>query len=333
MISSSILVRKCPRPLRVYLAVAFVLGLGPAGAHAAPPTTAALFPQPVYVTLQTSNAVEVLPSGRLCTGLPGAHYIAITANGKLLLVSSANLPEAYLVNAQTCQKLATFDVGLTTQGVAISPDGRWGLVVSAKDGTVAVIDLKARKRVKSIAVGNTPHNAVFTANGRFAYVTLQGGAGVAVIDMQTLTKVRQFATIDLSHNLDFSPGGGTLWIRDFVGHVAAVDAATGKQLAEIPVGPSHAGIDVLSNGKYAFTGAIGGHDVDVIDPATFKLVKRIDVGQGPHGVRSSRNGRWIYAAVTGTNKVVVIDTRTLKVVKQIPLDGKFPFWIAVAGKD
>lgn len=109
--------------------------------------------------------------------------------------------------------------------------------------------------------------------------------------------------------------------------------ATGKQLAEVPVGPSHAGIDVLSNGEYAFTGAIGGRDVDVIDTKTFRIIKRIDVGQGSHGVRSSRNGRRIYAAVTGTNKVAVIDTHTLRVVKQIPLGGKFPFWIAVAGKN
>ncbi len=206
-------------------------------------------------------------------------------------------------------------------------------IVGVRPITIAVIDLKTRKLVKSIAVGNTPHNIAFTGDGKFAYVTLQGGAGVAVIDMRALTKVRGFATIDLPHNLDFSPDGKTLWIRDFVGHVVAVNAATGKQLAEIPVGPSHAGIDVLSNGKYAFTGAIGGHHVDVIVPKTSKAIKHIDVGQGPHGVRSSRNGRWVYAAVTGTNEVAVIDTRTLEVVKQIPLDGKFPFWIAVAGKN
>lgn len=112
-----------------------------------------------------------------------------------------------------------------------------------------------------------------------------------------------------------------------------MDIATDKQRADIPVGPGHAGIDVLSNGKYAFTGAIGGHSVDVIDPKTLKVVKRIDVSQGPHGVRSSPDARWIYAAGTGTNAIAVIDTRTLEIVRQVPLKGKFPFWLAIAHKD
>lgn len=332
MISFNAFATKCPWPAWASVVAVLVLGIALANAHAATPA-GPLFPAPVYVTLQASNAVQTLPSGRICTGLPGAHYMAVTPDGERLLVSSANLPEAYLVDAKTCKILATFEVGPTTQGVTISPNGHWGLVVSAGNGTVAVIDIEVHKLVKIIQVGAAPHNSVFNSNGRLAYVTLQGGAAVVVIDMQSLTKVREFATIKLPHNLDFSADGKTLWIRDFVGNVVAVDAATGKQIAEVPVGPSHAGIDVLSSGKYAFTGAIGGRDVDVIDPKTFKVAKRIDVGQGPHGVRSSRDGRWIYAAVTGTNMVAVIDAHTLHVVKQIPLDGKFPFWIAVAGED
>ncbi|MDE2497769.1 MAG: YncE family protein, partial [Xanthomonadaceae bacterium] len=104
-------------------------------------------------------------------------------------------------------------------------------------------------------------------------------------------------------------------------------------LAVIPVGLGHAGIDVIPGGRYVFTGAIADHVVDVIDPATFKVVKRIDVGQGPHGVRASRDGRWVYAAVTGTDKIAIIDARTLEVVKQVPVQGKLPFWLAVAGND
>ncbi len=322
-----------PHHARICIAATLVLGLGLASAQAAP-SLDAMFPASAYVTLQQSNAVEELPSGRVCTGLPGAHYVAVTPNGKQLLVSSATQPDAYLVDAQTCQKLATFDVGPAAQGVTISPNGHWGLAVSQGNSTVTIIDMESRKVVKTLHFDAYPHNSVFTADGKRAYVTLQGGADVAVIDMRTLTKVRQLATIELPHNLDFSPGDKTLWIRDFVGHVTAMEPATGKQLTpEIPVGPVHAGIDVLSNGRYVFTGATGGHDVDVIDPNTFKVIKRIDVGQGPHGVRSSPDSRWVYAAVTGTNNVAVIDTRTLNVVKQIPLHGKFPFWIAVAGNN
>lgn len=329
--------RKRPTPWRshlvwAYATAALVLGLG-VTAHAAEPKD--VFPASVYVTLQGSSKVEILPSGKTCDGLPGAHYVAVSPDGSRMLVSSANKPEAYLVDTHDCRKLATFGVGPVTQGVQISPDGHWGLVVSAGNGTVTIIDLHSAKAVKTIAVGKTPHNARFTANSKLAYVTLQGAGAVAVVDIQTLKKVGEFPVpgLPLPHNLDLTANGKILWIRGLVSKVAAVDLKSHKVLAVIPVGLGHAGIDVILGGRYVFTGAIGDHIVDVIDSKTFKVVKRIDVGQGPHGVRASRNGRWVYAGVTGTNKVAVIDTKTLDVVKQIPVSGTIPFWVAVAGHD
>lgn len=293
------------------------------------------FPAPVYVTLQASNAVESVPKQRAWSGVPSAHYDAVDPRGNLVLVSSQDQPKVFLLDARSGKRLASFDIGPTPQGVTISPDSRWGLAVSAGNGTVTVIDLRARKLVKSIAVGKVPHNARFTADGKLAYVTLQGGTGVAVIDMHKLAKVGEIPVPGIKgpHNLDLSANGKTLWVRDLVGHVAAVDLASGKELAVIPVGLGHAGIDVIPGGRYVFTGAIADHVVDVIDPTTFKVVKRIEVGQGPHGVRASRDGHWVYVAVTGTDKLAVIDTRTLEVVKQVPLQGKLPFWLAVAGND
>lgn len=311
---------------------ALLLGVGTL-AQGAQPTE--LFPAPVYVTLQGSNRVEILPSGRTCNDLPSAHYVAVNPDGSRMLVSSASQPEAYLVDPRDCKKLATFDVGPVTQGVQISPNGHWGLVVSAGDGTVTIIDMQTAKAVATIAVGKTPHNARFTADSKLAYVTLQGAGAVAVVNLQTLKKTGEFPVPGLPHphNLDLSANGKILWIRGLIAKVAAVDLATHKVLAVIPVGLGHGGIDVVPGGRYVFAGAIADHRVDVIDPKTFKVIKRIDVGQGPHGVRASRDGRWVYAGVTGTNKVAVIDTKTLHVVKQIPVSGAIPFWVAVAGHD
>lgn len=321
------------RSVRLGACCAVTLMFGTAGVCAT--KSPDLFPAAVYVTLQTSNTVESLPSGKVYEGLPNAHYDAISPDGSRLLVSSAVQPEAWLVDTHDGKKLGTFKIGPTPQGVAISPDGRWGLAVSAGGDAVAVIDIKQAKLVKSIAVGKTPHNIRFTTNGKLAYVTLQGAGAIATIDMQKLEKTGEFPVPGLPHphNLDLSADGKTMWIRGLVAKVAAVDLATHKVLAVIPVGLGHAGIDVIPGGRYVFTGAVADHVVDVIDPKTFKVIKRIDVGQGPHGVRASRDGRWVYAGVTATDKLAVIDTRTLEVVKQIPTGGKLPFWLTVAGND
>lgn len=314
-------------PAYCALAAALMTGLT-TGVYAAESKN--MFPAPVFVTLQKSGSVEALPKGTTWNGLTGAHYDAVSPDGKYLLVSSVNLPEAYLLDTSTGKKLGTFHVGAVPQGVAISPDGRWGLAVGATDGTVTVINIRTHKELKTVAVGKGPHNAVFTADSSKAYVTLQGGGAVAVLDTPSFNKVDEFPVPGLKgpHNLDLSADGKTLWIRGFVGQVAAIDLPTHKVLAVIPVGLGHAGITVAPDG-YVFTGAIADHIVDVIDPSTYKVIKRIDVGQGPHGVRASTNGRWVYAGVTGTNKVAVIDAHSLKVVKQIPLKGELPFFIAI----
>lgn len=308
------------------------LGLAP-WARAAEPTPT--FPDPVYVTLQQSSTVEILPVGATWGGLENAHYSAISPDGTRLLVSSKDTGKVYAVDTATGKVLATFNIGATPQGVAIGPRGHWGLAVSAGTDTVAVIDLDGLKVAKAIKVGKIPHNARFSADGKFAYVTLQGEAGVAVIDMQALVKSDEIPVPGLEgpHNLDLSADGRLLWVRGIAGKVAAVDIKTHQERALIEVGMGHAGIDVIPGGCYVFTGATADHIVSVIDPKTFKVIKRIDVGQGSHGVRASRDGRWVYVGVTATDKVAVIDTRTLKVARQIPTYGKLPFWISVAGNN
>lgn len=325
----------------IALATAVVVVAVP-GANAAEPRN--LFPTPVYVTLQGTGAVENMATGRTWHGLASAHYDALSPDGTRLLVSSATTPDAFLVDTRNGKTLATFAIGPVLQGVKISPDGKWGLVVSAGKGTVSVIDLHTRQLVKTIPVGmgpdhapvgSGPHNAIFTPDSKLAYVTLEGGGGVAVLDMHSLTRIGEFPVpgLALPHNLVLSPDGRTLWIRGFVGQVAAVDVRSHKVLALIPVGAAHAGIDITADGRHVFTGGIGGSTVDVIDAHTFKVLDRIDVGTGPHGVRVSRNQRWVYAGVTGTDKVAVIDAKTFKVVAQVPTDGKVPFWIAAPRHD
>ncbi len=135
------------------------------------------------------------------------------------------------------------------------------MAVAPKKDAVAAINLDSKKRVKMIKVGETPHNSIFSPNGSHAYVTLQGGTGVAVVDMDKLEKVGEIPVpgIHGPHNIDLAEHGQVMWVRDVVGHVAAVNIKTGKELAVIKVGKGHAGIDVLPDGRYVFTGAIADH--------------------------------------------------------------------------
>lgn len=309
--------------------------LGGAGtlavAQDAAPVPEAAFPAPAYVAVQNSGLIKRLPSGEAWPGVPGAHYNALSPDGRQLLVSGFKTGDVYVMDAGTGEVTATLSIGEVAQGVKIAPDGRHGLAVAPGQGIVAVIDLAAGELIKKLPVGKEPHNAVFTADGGQAYVTLQGGGAIAVIDMASLEKVDEIPTPGMAtpHNLDLSEDGRRLWIRDFVGHAGVLDLDTRRLVATFTVGNGHGGIDVLPGGRYVATGAIADSVVTFIDPRTLEVVAEVEVGTGPHGVRASRDGRFLYASITADDTLAVIDTETLTLVQQVPVDGAFPFWVAV----
>lgn len=289
-------------------------------------------PPSAYVSLQNSNAVEQLRTGRLFHGISSAHYGSISPDGKTLLISSVKTGKIYQIDTRTGDK-TVYKIGDTAQGVKISPNGEYGIAIAPKPGDAVVIDLKRKQIVKRIHVGKTPHNARFTASGKRAYVTLQGQGAVAVIDMQKLARVRTIPLKGIAkpHNLDLADHGHQLWVRDFVGHAAAYALPSGKRLAHFDIGPSHGGLDVVPGGKYVATPAIGGDTVTIINRKKLKKAATIKVGKAPHGVRASADGHWLYVTLTGGDAVAVVNLKTLKKVGTIKTKGKFPFWITVKG--
>ncbi len=313
---------------------------GPTASQEAPAVSATAtvsldqaMPQPVYAAVQKSGVVERLPSKSTWPGVKGAHYDALSPDGRRLIVSGFKTGNVYIMDTDNGDIQASIAIGEVAQGVKVSPDGRYGLAVAPTQGIVAVIDMKSLSLVKKIPVGKTPHNLIFSKDGSLAYVTLQGEGALAVVNMTKLSKQRTIPTpgLDSPHNIDISEDGRRLWIRDFIGHVGVLDLDSEKVLKVFKVGAGHGGIDVIPNSRYVATGAISASRVTVIDADSLTVVANLEVGTGPHGVRASADGRYLYTSVTADNLIAIIDLKSLQVVHQVPVDGKFPFWVAVPG--
>jgi len=291
-----------------------------------------VFPEPAFVSQKLANTVERFPSETVWEGGPNMLYTTVSPDGKLLLVTSPNTASVYAFDTETGKQRAIIKVDKASKGIKISPNGKEAYVSNEGADSISVIDLASLRVVATIATRNKPHNVRFNSDGSIAYVTLQGGAGLGVIDtaQRKLVKVIPTPGIQGPHNLDLGADDTTAFVRDVAGSVAVVDLVAGTVKKVIAVGKGHAGIDVIPNGKYVFTGAIADDVVSVIDPVSLKKVKSIKVGLGSHGVRASRDSRWVYVSVTAEDKVVVIDASTLKVVREFKT-GSFPFWVAVNG--
>jgi len=289
------------------------------------------FPEITFITMKKSGTVETFPGEIVWQGGPDMLYDAVTPNGKLVLATSPSSNSVYILDADTGKQLAVVPVGKEPKGVKVTPDGRYAYVSNQGSAEVSVIDLDSFNVIDSIQVEEGPHNVRFTKDGSLAYVTLQGGAGIGVIDTRERKMIRVISVPGITgpHNLDLSEDEKTAYVRDFVHHVAVLDLESGKVKKVLKVGNGHGGIDVLPNGRYVATAAIGDHIVSLIDPETLKVTD-VDVGDGPHGIRASKDSRWIYVTLTKENIVAVINVNTLKVEKRIAV-GKFPFWVAVQG--
>ena len=291
-----------------------------------------VFPEETFVTVKLANQLVKYPGEKVWKGGPNMLYNSITPDGKVLLATSPNTATVYVFSTLDGKQMAKIKVGKASKGLKIAPNGKEAYVSNEGDNSISVIDLKSFKVVATIKTKEMPHNVRFNSAGDIAYVTLQGGAGIGVIDTATRKFTSIIPTPGLTgpHNLDLSKNGKLAYVRDLVGNVGVIDLVSAKVLKIISVGKGHAGIDVIPNGRYVFTGAIADNVVTVIDTKTNSVVKKIDVGYGPHGVRASKDSRWVYATVTTEDKVVVIDTETLAIVKEFKT-GSFPFWVAVNG--
>jgi len=290
------------------------------------------FPAPTFITMKLEKTVEKFPNQTVWKGGPNMLYNSVTPDGKLLFATSPSTGSVYVFNTKTGSTKSIIKAGKAPKGVKISPNGKYAYISNEASATISVIKIKTLKVIDTIKVKEKPHNVRFHNNGKIAYVTLQGGAGLGVIDTtkRKMTHIIPLPGLTGPHNMDLSPDGNTAFVRDIVNNVAVLDIKTEKVKKIIKVGTGHAGIDVLPDGRYVVTGAIGDKVVSIIDPVSMSVIKQIDVGTGPHGVRASKNSRWIYVTVTAENKVVVIDAQSLEIVKKIDT-GKFPFWVAVRG--
>jgi DNA-binding beta-propeller fold protein YncE len=97
-----------------------------------------------------------------------------------------------------------------------------------------------------------------------------------------------------------------------------VDAASGKVLAQVDVGPMH-GVAVDPNTGVVFTGDGTDRAISKVDPATAKVVGSVDVPGDIDAITYDPSRRRIYADQDGGGSVYVIDAATMKQIGTIAM--------------
>jgi YVTN family beta-propeller protein len=85
-----------------------------------------------------------------------SHGLAVTADGKTLVVNSRLNSAVYMYSLPDLKLLGSVDVGRSPDWVTLTPDSKTAYVANAQSNNVSVIDIPSMKEVTRIPVGQVP---------------------------------------------------------------------------------------------------------------------------------------------------------------------------------
>jgi len=113
-----------------------------------------------FATHKEINRVKLpdLPPGkeRVMEGGNESHGMAVTSDGKTLVVNSRLNSAIYTYSLPYLKLLGSADVGMAPDWVTLTPDGKRAYVANAGSNSVSVIDITSMKEITRIPVGQVP---------------------------------------------------------------------------------------------------------------------------------------------------------------------------------
>lgn len=227
---------------------------------------------------------------------------------KEIWVSQMTTGSIHVFDASTLDYKMSFKTGGDwSKVIAFSPDGKRGLVSNWESNSVSVFDTQERKLLGKVKTPGIPRGLAFSEDGEFFYA--------AIFDNG---KVEKFRTGDLSRvgGFDFGEGSamrhalaafGRLYFSDMArGRAFAVDGASGKTLAQVPLGHNINTIALSPDGKTLAASSRGKNNpvdytkkgpeygkVFFVDTANFQVTGFLWGRNQPTGLAFSPDGRYL----------------------------------------
>jgi YVTN family beta-propeller protein len=139
-------------------------------------------------------------------------YVAVTPDGKYLLVSNWCSYTESVISVATGKVVRTIVLGAYPRGIAVDRTSTTAYVAVMGSTRIAAVDLKtfAVSWIKS--VGSAPRHLVMSPDGRWLYATVNGDGLVAKIDLTTRKVVARVWTGRAPRSMTISPDGSYLYV-------------------------------------------------------------------------------------------------------------------------
>ena len=254
----------------------------------------------LYVCASDSDAVQVydVATGKHINDLPSGEdpeQFVLHPDNKRLYIANEDDAIATVVDVEKRRVVAQIEVGVEPEGMAVSHNGKWVIVTSETTNMAHWVNTDTSEVVANTLVDQRPRDAEFTLDDSELWVSSEIGGTVSVIDVASKT---------IKQTLNF-----------------AIKGISSDRVQPV-------GIEMTSDGKYAFIALGPANHVAVVERATMEVVKYILVGRRVWHLALTPEEDKLYTSNGISGDVTMIDVAKLRPVKTIKV-GRYPWGVAV----
>jgi YVTN family beta-propeller protein len=140
--------------------------------------------------------------------------VAVTPDGRYVLVSNWCSWDLSVVSTRTGQELRRIPIGPYPRGIAVTPDGRAAYVAVMGGSDLIRIDLRHWTRTR-VEVGSGPRALAFGRFGRYLYVSLNAAGRVAKLDTRRGRVTTSVSTGSAPRSLTIAADGKALYVVNY----------------------------------------------------------------------------------------------------------------------
>jgi YVTN family beta-propeller protein len=245
---------------------------------------------------------------------------AMTADGRLLLVTNSLDRTVTVIDLAARAAVATVPVGAGPQRVDFSGDGSTAWIVCALDRSLVPIDLRTDHAGTPIALANAPDDLVIPKGSSQAWVLFPSSAGN--VTFLSGNKLGHPTQVGNSPGLLIAHDSTSAWVAnslsDTVQRVDMSGGASGTPIhvarlpGELALTRDQKTLLVLSFGDGSHPGFL-----TPIDTTSSKPGNPLDVGVAPASLTLTPDGTTAYIANHQANSIVTVDLKTWHVGARI----------------
>ncbi len=210
-------------------------------------------------------------------------------------------------------------------------------VVNNHSATVAAVDMAKFQVVKLIAVAPQPERAVARPHSRELWVVSASGK-ISIVAYPELQVVKTLTIGTSARDLAFSADGRhTFVLNPSKGEITFLDAATGKELARLPVTPPVAPDNALTSkpsnstaaalsalaltpdGKTLIASAAASNRLFFVSTESRTVLGSVEVGKEPGGMVVLPDSSKVFVADAGEEKISAVEVATRQLLSNIEL--------------